>query len=107
MITAWVRTSYPTILKVCKPQLGSLSLECSRFYAAEILDAVIWMHGLGIIHRCVKFNKFAMVERSVHLSTSLRDMKPENVLLDEKLRVKITDFGTAKILNESALGQFQ
>ncbi|KAF8315913.1 kinase-like protein [Clavulina sp. PMI_390] len=58
-------------------KLGSLSLECSRYYSAQILDAIIWMHGLGVIHR---------------------DMKPENVLLDENMRVKITDFGTAKIL---------
>lgn len=52
--------------------------ECTRFYGAQILDAVDYMHSRGVIHR---------------------DLKPENVLLDESMHVKITDFGTAKILD--------
>ena len=52
--------------------------ECTRFYTAQILDTVDYMHGRGVIHR---------------------DLKPENVLLDEQMHVKITDFGTAKILD--------
>lgn len=56
----------------------SFDEECSRFYSAEILDCVEYMHSKGIIHR---------------------DLKPENVLLDDNMHVKITDFGTAKILD--------
>ncbi|KAI9816093.1 MAG: pkb-activating kinase-like protein [Thelocarpon impressellum] len=52
--------------------------ECTRFYSAQILDTVDYMHSQGVIHR---------------------DLKPENVLLDEAMHVKITDFGTAKILD--------
>ncbi|KAI9852934.1 MAG: 3-phosphoinositide dependent protein kinase-1 [Thelocarpon superellum] len=52
--------------------------ECTRFYGAEILDTIDYMHSRGVIHR---------------------DLKPENVLLDETMHVKITDFGTAKILD--------
>lgn len=52
--------------------------ECTRFYGAEILDTVDYMHARGVIHR---------------------DLKPENVLLDDQMHVKITDFGTAKILS--------
>ncbi|KAI9696062.1 MAG: pkb-activating kinase-like protein [Candelina mexicana] len=51
--------------------------DCTRFYGAQILDTVSYMHAKGVIHR---------------------DLKPENVLLDERMHVKITDFGTAKIL---------
>lgn len=51
--------------------------ECTRFYAAQVLDTVDYMHKRGVIHR---------------------DLKPENVLLDSHMHVKITDFGTAKIL---------
>lgn len=51
--------------------------ECTRFYGAQILDAVAYMHERGVIHR---------------------DLKPENVLLNDQMHVKITDFGTAKIL---------
>jgi 3-phosphoinositide dependent protein kinase-1 len=58
-------------------KLGSFDVECSRFYAAEILDSIAYMHSKGVIHR---------------------DLKPENVLLDRDMHVKITDFGTAKIL---------
>jgi len=59
-------------------KMGSFDMECSRFYSAEILDSIAYMHTRGVIHR---------------------DLKPENVLLDRDMHVKITDFGTAKILN--------
>jgi 3-phosphoinositide dependent protein kinase-1 len=52
--------------------------ECTRYYSAQILDTIEYMHIKGVIHR---------------------DLKPENVLLDDQMRVKITDFGTAKILD--------
>ena len=54
--------------------LGSICLPCSRWYIAQMLDAIAWMHARGVIHR---------------------DLKPENVLLDDNMRIKITDFGSA------------
>ncbi|CEL61527.1 3-phosphoinositide dependent protein kinase-1 [Rhizoctonia solani AG-1 IB] len=57
-------------------KLGSLTSEGARYYTAQIVDVVGWMHSLGVIHR---------------------DLKPENILLDEGFRVKITDFGSARI----------
>lgn len=58
---------------------GTFDVECTRFYGAQILDAVDYMHSRGVIHR---------------------DLKPENVLLDDQMHVKITDFGTAKLLKD-------
>ncbi|TMW60268.1 hypothetical protein Poli38472_000310 [Pythium oligandrum] len=51
------------------------SLELTKFYIAEILLALEYLHNKGMIHR---------------------DLKPENILLTESGHVKVTDFGTAK-----------
>ncbi|KAL4074335.1 kinase-like domain-containing protein [Scleroderma citrinum] len=58
-------------------RMGSLSLACARHYTAQIIDALDYMHAKDVIHR---------------------DLKPENLLLDGDYRIKITDFGTGKIL---------
>ncbi|KAH7888305.1 kinase-like protein [Phlebopus sp. FC_14] len=58
-------------------RLGSLSLACARYYTAQIVDALDYMHSKDVVHR---------------------DLKPENLLLDSDFRIKITDFGTGKIL---------
>ncbi|GME99063.1 unnamed protein product [Ambrosiozyma monospora] len=53
--------------------------DCVRYYTAQIIDAVSFMHDNGIVHR---------------------DLKPENILIDSQMKVQITDFGTAKILEK-------
>ncbi|XP_015778043.1 PREDICTED: 3-phosphoinositide-dependent protein kinase 1-like [Acropora digitifera] len=65
-------------------KLGSFDLNCSRFYSAEVVSALEHLHGLGIIHR---------------------DLKPENILLDADMHIKITDFGTAKIISGTEVNQ--
>jgi len=47
----------------------------TKFYAAQIISAISYLHSLGIIYR---------------------DLKPENCLLSSKGNIVITDFGLAK-----------
>ncbi|WPK26730.1 hypothetical protein PUMCH_004090 [Australozyma saopauloensis] len=63
---------------------GSLNEDCTRHFGAQILDAIKNMHDNGIIHR---------------------DIKPENILIDDKFRIRITDFGTAKLLERKKNGE--
>jgi serine/threonine protein kinase len=49
----------------------------------KICEALQYAHGQGIVHR---------------------DIKPENILMDKEGRVKIADFGIAKILGDGARG---
>ncbi|XP_033630111.1 3-phosphoinositide-dependent protein kinase 1-like isoform X1 [Asterias rubens] len=62
-------------------KLGSFDENATRFYAAEVVLALEYLHNMGIIHR---------------------DLKPENILLNEDMHIQITDFGTVKILDENA-----
>ncbi|KAJ0044263.1 hypothetical protein NL108_003992, partial [Boleophthalmus pectinirostris] len=56
-------------------KIGSFDETCTRFYSAEIVSALEYLHKKDIIHR---------------------DLKPENILLSEDMHIQITDFGTAK-----------
>ena len=64
---------------------GSLSLSCARYYIAQLIDTVQWIHSKGILHR---------------------DLKPENILLDSEMRIKLTDFGSAYISKDLDLCEF-
>ena len=59
-------------------QAGKLSSEQALAIVPQICEALQFAHNEGIVHR---------------------DIKPENLLIDKKGRVKITDFGIAKILD--------
>lgn len=59
---------------------GRFPLGTTKFYAAEIVCALEYMHNLNIVYR---------------------DLKPENLLLDAKGHVKIADFGFAKVIPDN------
>ncbi|KAK8971298.1 3-phosphoinositide-dependent protein kinase 1 [Platanthera guangdongensis] len=61
---------------------GRLTEDEARFYAAEVIDVLEYVHGAGLIHR---------------------DIKPENLLLTADGHVKVADFGSIKPTRESKL----
>jgi tRNA A-37 threonylcarbamoyl transferase component Bud32/tetratricopeptide (TPR) repeat protein len=60
---------------------GTLSPAQALAIVPQVCDALQYAHNEGIVHR---------------------DIKPENILLDRKGRVKIADFGLAKLLGRAA-----
>jgi serine/threonine protein kinase len=62
-------------------QSGGLSPKESLALVPQICEALQFAHEEGIVHR---------------------DIKPENILIDKKGRVKISDFGLAKLLDKPA-----
>lgn len=59
-----------------------LTQDEARFYAAEVVDALEYIHSLGVIHR---------------------DIKPENLLLTTEGHIKIADFGSVKPMQDSQI----
>jgi predicted Ser/Thr protein kinase len=62
-------------------QAGTVTPDAALRIVPQICEALQYAHDEGIVHR---------------------DVKPENILLDKKGRVKIADFGLAKLLNRPA-----
>ncbi|CAN6894290.1 unnamed protein product [Brassica oleracea] len=61
---------------------GCLSEDEARFYGAEVVDALEYIHTMGLIHR---------------------DIKPENLLLTSDGHIKIADFGSVKPMQDSQI----
>ena len=57
---------------------GKLSMEVCRHIAAQVVVALQYLHSLNIIHR---------------------DIKPDNILLDDKGHARVSDLGLSKIAN--------
>lgn len=64
-------------------RLGSFDEEATLFYSSEILCALEFLHRCKVIHR---------------------DLKPENILVGADWHIILSDFGTAKILEDQPNG---
>lgn len=80
------RNLYMVLEYVCGGELfthlrkaGKFPNEQCRFYAAQIVMAIQALHTEGVVYR---------------------DLKPENLLLDDEGYLKITDFGFAKYVED-------
>ncbi len=62
-------------------QAGGLTSQAALAIVPQICEALQFAHDEGIVHR---------------------DIKPENILIDKRGRVKIADFGLAKLLRQDA-----
>ena len=71
--------NFENYLKQIQSINGILSYETSKFYLAELLNILLFFQEKNIVHL---------------------DLKPGNILMDERLHLKIIDFATAKIIGK-------
>jgi len=71
--------NFQNYLKQIQSINGILSYETSKFYLAELLNILLYFQENNIVHL---------------------DLKPGNILMDERLHLKLIDFGTAKIIGK-------
>lgn len=64
-----------------------------RFYFTQIFYGISYLHQIGIMHR-VNLLSFNLLFNSYE---HLKDLKPDNILISIKNRVRIADFGLACI----------
>ena len=66
--------------------MGCMGEDAGRFFLHQMLDSVDYMHNLKVVHR---------------------DLKLENILVDDNLNLKVADFGFACYKNIDALRSYR
>ena len=64
----------------------TFTVESAKLIMREILLGLNYVHGKGIIHRWLKWRQMTS-----------RDMKADNILLDNSNNIRIADFGISMI----------
>ena len=104
---ALARLNHPGIIAVHEfGEAGGMAYFVMEFVEGVTLRRLVQQHRLGprealqIVPQICEALQYAHDEGVVH-----RDIKPENILIDRKGRVKIADFGIAKLLVDDQVQQ--
>ncbi len=100
------RTSHPNLVQVHDMELqGSVNYLVMEFVRGRSLRG--WMNekaipppqAFAVMHGVLQALDYAHRHAIVH-----RDMKPENVLISDEGMVKVTDFGIARLMDDTGVG---
>lgn len=74
---------------------GIFDEDLARFYIAELTCAIDSVHKMGFIHRWEQYlmRMWTIKSKKPFNPVLCRDIKPDNILIDLKGHIKLTDFG--------------